>query len=102
MAAFKRSLRWRPPDLGRLTFSELRRLDLPPHCWIDGLDMDAEGKFAGVCVSWASSLGPEFRAEIVAGIDQWWRSLSSARTRATRPSATILAFRRPAAEEGQG
>ncbi|MBK7395503.1 MAG: hypothetical protein IPJ34_04145 [Myxococcales bacterium] len=98
MAAFKRSLRWRPPDLGRLTFSELRRLDLTPHCWIDGLDLDAEGRFAGVCVSWASSLGPEFREQIVAGIDRWWRSLS--RVRAERPSATILAFRRP--DEGKG
>jgi len=29
------------------------RLDMPPHCWIDGLDLDLEGKLAGLCVSWA-------------------------------------------------
>lgn len=93
MPAFKRSLRWRPPDLGRLSFSELRQLEVPPHCWVDGLDLDAEGKFAGVCVSWATSLGPEFRANITAAIDRWWREI--ARARRERPQATVLPFRRP-------
>lgn len=91
MASFKRSLRWRAPDLSRISFAELRRLDMPFHCWVDGLDLDLEGKFTGICVSWATSLGPDFRLEVEARIERWWRDLRGQRR--NQPLATVIPFR---------
>lgn len=85
MASFRRSLRWRAPDLSRIWFAE-RRLDMPPHCSVDGLDL--EWKFATLCVSWATSLGPNFRLEVEPRIERWWGG--AGRSRARTPGATAL------------
>lgn len=87
----KRSLRWRAPDLSRIGFAELRRLDLPACCSVDGLDLDLTGAFTGICVTWPASLGPGFRLEVEARLDRWWNGRSSARP----PAALVLVLPRP-------
>lgn len=87
MASFKRSLRWRVPDLSRISFAELRRLDMPPHCWVDGLDFDLEGKLVGLCVAWATRVGPDCKLELEALLEPW---REAGRSPARVPGASAL------------
>lgn len=75
MATSTRSLRWHPHDLSRFEFADVRRLTLPQGCRFDTLGLDADGRFAGVCVRWPTDRGPGFRAVVVESIHRWWRSL---------------------------
>lgn len=75
MATSTRSLRWHPHDLSRFDFADVRRLTLPSGCRFDVLGLDADGRFAGVCVRWPTDRGPAFRAVVLESIHRWWRSL---------------------------
>lgn len=75
MATSTRSLRWHPHDLSRFDFADVRRLTLPSGCRFDALGLDADGRFAGVCVRWPTDRGPAFRPVVLESIHRWWRSL---------------------------